>query len=433
MTERLSIRKFGPIQDADIEVRDLTIFVGPQATGKSTAAQLLYFMRGVDDLLPSVANAAKRKAQGEYEPLLESPATQELIATLEWWLGNNSAVFAQLGTLLSWCPSTTTETITYDVHWTSEKRDALSVLKDLHVAEKGLEDGQSINVDVVRLNYFLETWVTGTNRPQVEKPGSPQIYIPAGRALYSYLPLGLAFPLISRSKNRPEWPGYIYRFYQTLENTIRSLWEYQENSQGTLNDTPTNPFLMERMEKVLRGRVRYGPNAILLKTGGKILRPDTIAAGQMEAWPFFAILEDAIHKGETEKLRIYFDEPEAHLHPGAQRVVMEIIAALVRSGAQVVLTTHSPYILYALNNSLAAGEVLDKGRSLPPELPAEIALLPQQVAAYCFSSDGQVRDIMDREVGLIDSAELNRVAEELGTNFTAMQELLLDDEPERND
>jgi predicted ATPase len=51
MAERLVIRNFGPVQEADVEIKDLTVFVGPQATGKSITAQLLYFMRGIEDLL----------------------------------------------------------------------------------------------------------------------------------------------------------------------------------------------------------------------------------------------------------------------------------------------------------------------------------------------------------------------------------------------
>ena len=49
--EYLQIRNFGPIHEADITIRDLTIFVGPQATGKSLAAQALYFLRRVEKLL----------------------------------------------------------------------------------------------------------------------------------------------------------------------------------------------------------------------------------------------------------------------------------------------------------------------------------------------------------------------------------------------
>lgn len=39
--ERLSIRHFGPVQQAEIAPRNLTVFVGPQASGKSLVAQLL--------------------------------------------------------------------------------------------------------------------------------------------------------------------------------------------------------------------------------------------------------------------------------------------------------------------------------------------------------------------------------------------------------
>lgn len=402
MTGRLSIRNFGPIRQADLEIRDLTILVGPQATGKSMAAQLIYLSRGLEELLPLSMGASARKAPGSYNPKFDTPAARNIISCAEWWLGNHASVYARPGSIVSWMPSISAADMSYDIRWEDEK---------------------------VSLNYYLESWMDEPGRPRYdEKPDNIPVYIPAGRALYSYLPLGLVLPLLTGNQNRPEWPGYIFRFYQILESTIKSMWEFQEQPNETFPDGELSLFIQQRIQKVLKGEVRYGPNAILLKTGGQTLRPDTIAAGQMEAWPFFAILQNAILKGETEKLRIYFDEPEAHLHPGAQRIVMEIVAALVRSGAQVILTTHSPYILYALNNFLTAGEVLDKGRKLPPELPTEVALLPQQVAAYCFNSDGQARDIMDREVGLVDSNELNRVAEDLGSDFTAMQEQLLDGE-----
>ena len=39
--ERLRIENFGPIRDADITFGDLTVFVGPQAAGKSIVLQLL--------------------------------------------------------------------------------------------------------------------------------------------------------------------------------------------------------------------------------------------------------------------------------------------------------------------------------------------------------------------------------------------------------
>ena len=144
----------------------------------------------------------------------------------------------------------------------------------------------------------------------------------------------------------------------------------------------------------------------------------------METWPFWTIIGTAARTGQLLYKQIYLEEPEAHLHPGAQRRLMEVVACLAQQGGNFLLTTHSPYILYAVNNFLMAQKVLAAGRSLPPEIPPETALRPEQVAAYRFSSDGKVYDIMDAEVGLIDEDELDRTADELGVTFSRLQDRL---------
>ena len=69
------------------------------------------------------------------------------------------------------------------------------------------------------------------------------------------------------------------------------------------------------------------------------------------------------------------EEPEAHLHPIAQKHLMHIIA-LMRNhiDSQIVMTTHSPYLLAVLKNLLTAGQVSEK----KPEAATEIeALTPK--------------------------------------------------------
>jgi hypothetical protein len=109
-------------------------------------------------------------------------------------------------------------------------------------------------------------------------------------------------------------------------------------------------------------------------------------------------------------------------------MVMEIIAVLVNYGVQVVLTTHSPYILYALNNFLMAHKVQYAGRSLESIVQQQTMLRPEQVVAYRFTDDGVVHSLLDAEVGLIDADELEQVAEDLGAEFSNLQDLLSDDE-----
>ena len=80
MNDRLVIRNFGPIRAADLRAQDLTVFVEPQATGKSLAAQLLCFFRGIEDLLSPDVYAEK------------SP--QALLSALKYWLGTDLSTYA---------------------------------------------------------------------------------------------------------------------------------------------------------------------------------------------------------------------------------------------------------------------------------------------------------------------------------------------------
>ena len=40
MSERLIVRNFGPIQEIEIDLKKVTLLIGPQAAGKSTLAKL---------------------------------------------------------------------------------------------------------------------------------------------------------------------------------------------------------------------------------------------------------------------------------------------------------------------------------------------------------------------------------------------------------
>lgn len=90
------------------------------------------------------------------------------------------------------------------------------------------------------------------------------------------------------------------------------------------------------------------------------------------------------------------EEPEAHLHPAAQRVVAEVLVALVLEGVKVVVTTHSDVIQEQLSHFVHAdgfpdAEVLNKkskGRTLGRE----------QVAAYSFARQKGERGTVIREI-----------------------------------
>ncbi len=117
---------------------------------------------------------------------------------------------------------------------------------------------------------------------------------------------------------------------------------------------------------------------------------------------FFAI---ASRYGTDEIPRhFFFEEPETHLHPAAQVEVMKVIAFLVNIGHSFVVTTHSPYILYVVNNMIqrfiSLKEVIPEGEHR--------WLNPDKVAAYRLKqhADEGFQDVMDRgDTDLIDAQE----------------------------
>lgn len=71
------------------------------------------------------------------------------------------------------------------------------------------------------------------------------------------------------------------------------------------------------------------------------------------------------------------EEPEAHLHPAAQRKIAGTLVQLVNAGVCVLITTHSDTMLEQLGNFVHASVI---GAKVPKQ-----ALSQEKIAAYSFA------------------------------------------------
>ncbi|GFK95586.1 hypothetical protein NNJEOMEG_03454 [Fundidesulfovibrio magnetotacticus] len=99
-----------------------------------------------------------------------------------------------------------------------------------------------------------------------------------------------------------------------------------------------------------------------------------------------------------------------HLHPSAQVHVVETLAYLLKMNHKVVITTHSPFILYVINNLIQAHIAYDGN---PPE--GEFSINPDHVAAYCMGADEP--DIVDKDTKLLKLDEIDNVLDAIGREF----------------
>lgn len=105
---------------------------------------------------------------------------------------------------------------------------------------------------------------------------------------------------------------------------------------------------------------------------------------------------------------VMIDEVDLHLHPAWQR---RVLGDLLRTfeNTQFIITTHSPYIVEAINNHLKREQI--SGYPIQEEELREIVpLSARDVAAYLMTAD-DAQSLLDAELGLLDDRLLENFNE----------------------
>jgi len=95
---------------------------------------------------------------------------------------------------------------------------------------------------------------------------------------------------------------------------------------------------------------------------------------------------------------LVIEEPEAHLHPKAQVEMARLLVMLVNSGAKVLITTHSDYILNELSNCIKLSSINDKKKEKylkRHDLPTETIIDKKRVSSYLFKDLGDITEVID--------------------------------------
>lgn len=116
--------------------------------------------------------------------------------------------------------------------------------------------------------------------------------------------------------------------------------------------------LMEKLDKIVPGEFARNDDGAFYALPGMMLNVQNLATGSK----VFFLLKLLLETGTlTKDTMLILDEPEAHLHPEWINQFAEILTLLVSEmNISVVLTTHSPNLLLALNVFSKRYQIKDK-------------------------------------------------------------------------
>lgn len=398
---KLTIKNFGPVLNADLELKAVNLFIGEQSIGKSTIAKLITIMTDIFSL-----NMVINKGHiGWLDQLktygLDIYSKDDYHIQYEW-------IEKDIHLTLAITKEDTLTTIMKDETIITDADEIIQILaglKQIFHHEQFLNDVKNI-VDNAKeaepkdLMSSLQQLVFNS------------IYIPAERNFFSFF--SKALPALNLV--RESIPQNLLRFSLDYQNAKSAYGSYDSSLLNVSYEYDgSDDFFTDHVSNK-KNKLSYA------------------SSGIQSTIPLLLVLQYAVDKREYSSFVI--EEPETNLFPDKQVALLRHILKTVNSdGRTLTITTHSPYLLSALNNSLFAGLMMNKyGEGINKEL-AEIidldcCLTQEECSVYSLgeSVNGKgfyCKSVVDPETGMIDSNALDGVSLLLSAEFSKLEDILL--------
>ncbi|WP_426091075.1 AAA family ATPase [Flavobacterium sp. DSR3-2] len=445
---KLIVKNFGPLKDIEIEVREMVTFIGAQASGKSTLAKLLSILENeefrrnnkikFDDELkkynifsyvseksiisyktfdpkssyPNISSFNFNFSEGkseknsplinfnvfkEYNAVKKPEDTEDLQKSISTGIYLDLSVYSLLNN----------EKI-YEIFNTEEQKVKFEIIfANIRNGKRFLqqEDIKSI-LEIQEKELNLENYINLYEKlielfPFIYLDDS--IYIPAERS-FLHLISENALGLIN---NNIQIPKHLLEIGQEYEKAIQ-----------TIKELPLNIINKNFKYK------REGKTSYIYHNESERVDLLESASGLQSIIPILLLVEYSKSLKEKYNFNFVVEEPELNLYPKAQH---ELIKYLVKNclfdRKNLILTTHSPFVLASINNLLLA---FDKGKTKPTEvnkiIKKESWLDPKNFIAYELKN-GKAKKIMNDKLGQIQENMIDNVSDAFSDEFDKLLDL----------
>lgn len=188
-----------------------------------------------------------------------------------------------------------------------------------------------------------------------------------------------------------------------------------------------DPTILACLSEVNMGNLQQVEERIMYYTNG-VEMPLTAAASSIKELAPLTLL---FNKFSASGTSVLLEEPEAHLHPGRQVKVADLIACAVNKGCHMQITTHSDYFIKRINNLL---KLHNLRKIMHPEKFASLLMKwhikddciigPEDVGAYLLKkTEGGFSKIITQDVSSEDEIPFESFYQVIEDDITLSREL----------
>jgi ABC-type multidrug transport system ATPase subunit len=447
---KIQVKNLGILNEVEIDLKPLTIFVGPNNSGKTLLAYVLLAIFGQTGFDKYQSTLDKNKIAEVYPPL--DRIIQQLInegnaqIDLCQFADEHAVVYinAVAREAKKWLAEFmqvkrfSFENLEIKIGLEQKKEQMLQRIVSSEVNE-GISSGQRkkeslVNVTKKQGDSLLYFYTTGSVENLPESALSAFVIKKVFEIIHHGLYVNTyAFP----TERTTAIPAISSFFSQTLPDMIRkssfrvasreaaegqaadlgsgsfqnfvSLMQYSifKGANEQNDDVQKHPSVYRNLSQILQKEILGGNLSIVSRDDLGISRELVFAASPdvelemnmvssmvKELAPLALYLSYSAQAGEW----LIIDEPELNLHPEAQVKLTELLTTLVNADLSLLFTTHSPYIVDHLVNLMEAYKHEDK------ELIKEMFYLQQtesfiskdDIAAYLFEG-GTAKSILGED------------------------------------
>ncbi len=418
----LEVKNIGPIKEIALELNKVNLFIGPQSSGKSTIAKLISYCTWVEkDVATSQSLKSYQDKPLYFREHLENFHKMKGYFRKESFIHYKSDVIE-----IVW------ENETGSLKWIDQyayKRSKISYIP----SERNmiiLPEARKVEFGNTNVRSFLFDWFDARKKYTKENK-------------LSILNLGVDYYFIDGNTNEEDHIKGLNNGteYDTLLSnassglqSITPLIAMIEYLNKWIYDEDNTSF--ERAEKLLKGNISIMDEKLLkplfhIDTFNNSIRNDYLDKVEDRLKENDAEVKRCLieyrniysNLSSTQNAQFIIEEPEQNLFPETQRDLVYVLLekCLNKKDNRLSITTHSPYILYAINNCMLCGLVLDKMSDQDKNKLKCLSssIKPELVSAYQINN-GELTKIQQKEDKLIGANFFDQKMKELMDDFYIM-------------